>query len=296
MQLGFFLVDVFTREPLAGNPLAIVPDAGSLDDGVMQRVARELNQSETTFLLPPTLAGADHRLRSFTAAGVEVFGAGHNAMGAWWWLADTGRLSLRGERSEFRQEIGGELLPLVIVSGPAGPIGVEMRQSAPVAGKVATDLPALAAALRIAPGDLAIDRLPAQVVHTGAPHLLVPVRSRDVIGRLRPDADRLLALLRDVEGEGCYVFSLDPVAADAKAHARFFNPTVGIVEDPATGTAAGPLGCHLVAHQVAAEGAPIIVEQGHAMGRPSRIEVVVRGSDVRISGPAVTVAEGTLRF
>lgn len=296
MQLGFFLVDVFTREPLAGNPLAVVPDADSLDDATMQRVARELNQSETTFLLPPTLPGADHRLRSFTAGGVEVFGAGHNAMGAWWWLADSGRLTLSGERSEFRQEIGREVLPLAIVSGPAGPVGVEMTQSAPVAGKIATDLPALASALRIAPGDLAVERLPAQVVSTGAPHLLVPVRSRDVVGRVRPDADRLVAVLRDVEGEGCYVFSLDPVAADAKAHARCFNPTVGIVEDPATGTAAGPLACHLVAHKLAAEGAPIIVEQGHAMQRPSRIEVVVRGSNVRFSGPAVTVAEGTLRL
>ena len=85
--VSFALVDVFSDRPLAGNPLAVVPDADHVDEAVMPRIAKEFNQSETTFLVAPTMAGADNRLRSFTPAGVEVFGAGHNALGAWWWLA-----------------------------------------------------------------------------------------------------------------------------------------------------------------------------------------------------------------
>src|SRR5689334_16869068 len=84
-RVRFHLVDVFADEPLAGNPLAVVPDADALDEAVMRRIAREFNQTETTFLLAPSLPDADWRLRCFTPGGVEVFGAGHNALGAWWW-------------------------------------------------------------------------------------------------------------------------------------------------------------------------------------------------------------------
>src|SRR2546428_4023619 len=93
-QLKFFIVDVFTREPLAGNPLALVPDADGLDSETMRRLGREFNQSETTFVLEPTRPDADWRLRFFTPDGTEVYGAGHNALGAWWWLAASGRLTL----------------------------------------------------------------------------------------------------------------------------------------------------------------------------------------------------------
>ena len=101
--IRFALVDVFTDVPLAGNPLAVVPYVPELDDAVLARLAREFNQSETTFLLPPALAGADWRLRSFTPAGVEVFGAGHNALGASWWLAVEGVLPLTERRGAFNR-------------------------------------------------------------------------------------------------------------------------------------------------------------------------------------------------
>ena len=96
--LPFHFVDVFAVAPLTGNSLAIVEDAGDLPLRLLQQIAREFNQSETTFLLAPTRAAADWRLRSFTPAGAEVFGAGgHNTLGAWWWLAEAGRLVLTGE-------------------------------------------------------------------------------------------------------------------------------------------------------------------------------------------------------
>ena len=90
VQIPFSFVDVFAEQPLTGNPLSIVPQAETLDDATMQRIAAELNQAETTFILPARQKSADWRLRSFTAAGHEIFGAGHNSLGAWWWLAESG--------------------------------------------------------------------------------------------------------------------------------------------------------------------------------------------------------------
>ena len=294
-QLSFFLIDVFAREPLAGNPLALVPDADGLDDETMRRLGREFNQSETTFVLEPTRPDADWRLRFFTPTGVEVFGAGHNALGAWWWLAASGRLKLDGASTSFAQQIGDRVLPVEIRSTAGRVAAVGMTQAPPSFGAVHDDRAALAAALRIHEDDLAAGTLVPQVVSTGAAHLLVPLRDRAAVARVRPDLEALLKVTRAVTDQGCYVFSLDPVDAAATAHARFFNPSIGIAEDPATGTAAGPLGCYLVARGVVADGATMIVEQGYTMDRPSRIDVLVRGDLVRVSGPAVVVAEGTLR-
>jgi trans-2,3-dihydro-3-hydroxyanthranilate isomerase len=286
MPQPFFFIDVFASEPLAGNPLSLVPDADGLELETMRRIAREFNQAETTFLLEPTAAGATWRLRSFTPAGIEVFGAGHNALGAWAWLADSGRLGA----GEFFQEIGDEVLPVEVLRTD-GPSRIVMRQTAPVFGATHDDPAALADALGLGVDDLG--DLPTQVVSTGASHLLVPVRDRAAIARAQPEPRRLAAELAGVGGEGCYLFSRDTVADDAAAHTRFFNPTVGIVEDPATGTAAGPLACQLLANGLAS-GDVIVVEQGHTMDRPSRIEVIVRGDDVRIAGRGVIAAEGTL--
>jgi PhzF family phenazine biosynthesis protein len=286
---------VFSQEPLSGNPLAIVADAQGLAVTTMQRIAAEFNQSETTFLLPPGLPEADCRLRCFTASGVEVFGAGHNALGAWWWLAAAGRLTLHAPLSLFAQEIGGRVLPVEIMSSAGRPTAIGMLQTAPWFGATCRNLAELAAAVRLAEAELAIDdRLPAQVVSTGAAHLLVPVRNREVVTRARPDAERLASLLATVGGQGCYLFCLDTIDPAATAHARFFNPTVGIAEDPATGSAAGPLASQLVARGVVQDGSSMVIEQGHAMGRPSRIEVHVRGHEVRVVGSAVVVAEGSL--
>jgi PhzF family phenazine biosynthesis protein len=123
---------------------------------------------------------------------------------------------------------------------------------------------------------------------------MVPVRDREAIDRIQPDAKALFAVLDSVGGEGCYVFSLDPRQTNAVAYARFFNPTVGIWEDPATGTAAGPLAAHLVAHGLAKLGQVIKVEQGTAMGRTSLIQVEVLPNTVKVSGRAVVVASGRL--
>jgi PhzF family phenazine biosynthesis protein len=290
----FYLVDVFTDRPFAGNPLAIVADADHLGTERMRRIAGEFNQTETTFVLRPTTDDAQWRLRSFTAIGTEVFGVGHNALGACWWLAASGRLTLDAPTRTFAQEIDGRVLPVEIRSQAGRVVSVGMTQADPVFGAVVGKLSPLASALDLGDAELAVGRLNAQVVSTGVPHLLVPVRDQGALGRARPQ-ETLAAYLRSVGAQGCYVFCLDPLDTDAPVRTRFFGPNVGIAEDPATGSAAGPLGAYLVAQGIANGQRPVVVEQGHTMGRPSRIEVRVSGAGVRVCGTAVVVLEGRFK-
>jgi trans-2,3-dihydro-3-hydroxyanthranilate isomerase len=283
MEVPFYFIDVFTETPLTGNPLAVVADCESLDDATMKRIAREFNQSETTFVLPPTRSEATWRLRCFTPTGFEAFGAGHNALGAWWWIAHAGRVPLEEGRNKFHQELGERVLPVEVIASEGQPREIVMTQTAPQFGAIVDDEAGLAAALGLDETDFG--PLPKQVVSTGAPHLLVQLRDRAAIDRAKTEVGRLAALVRSAGGQGCYLFSLDPLIA------RFFNPVAGIPEDPATGSAAGPLAAFLIANKVI-DTETVVVEQGHALDRPSRIEVRVRGDRVEIVGKCVVTAHG----
>jgi trans-2,3-dihydro-3-hydroxyanthranilate isomerase len=297
----FVLLDVFTERPLAGNQLPVILNAEGLDDGRLQAIAREFNYSETTFILPPRHAKADWRLRSFTPKA-EVFGTGHHTLGAWWALAAKEGLVLSDPETTFWQEIGESVLPVVITSAGGAPLRVAMTQNKPHFGDVLTDLAGLARALGLDPSDFGIDfgadfdleRLKPQAVSTGAMHLLTPVRSLSVLKRVRVDAERLIALARPLGCEGCYLFSLETREPDSVAHTRAFFPGIGIAEDPATGSAAGPLGALLASHGLLPEGTWRVIEQGDEIGRPSRIEVRVSGGQVEVAGRSVIVAEGKL--
>jgi trans-2,3-dihydro-3-hydroxyanthranilate isomerase len=223
MILPFSLIDVFTDTPLAGNPLALIPDADELDAAAMQSVAREFNQSETTFVLSPTRDGAAFRLRSFTPSGAEVFGAGHNALGAWWWLAITDKLSLDAGFGRFAQEIGDRVLEVEVVGEDGRPRDVWMDQAPPTLGQRVSDLAELAGALGLDARDLEGD---AQVVSTGTPHLLVQGSSRAIVDLARPNSVRLAAVLREVGGQGCYLYSLDAVQPESRpTHASSIRPS-----------------------------------------------------------------------
>ena len=216
MPNQLYLADVFATEIAAGNPLAVVAGADGLDDTADGRLGREFNQSETTLLLRPTRADADWRLRCFTPIGVEVFGAGHNALGAWWWLAASGRLALDAAASTFSQEIGDRVSAVEVSSEAGRVVAVGMIQAPPAFGAVEQDPAALAATLGFAPTTC---RRPssAAVVSTDASHLLVVVRDRGALAAsgLMPMRRRAAASLGAV---GCYVFCLDPV--DPRAIAR----------------------------------------------------------------------------
>jgi trans-2,3-dihydro-3-hydroxyanthranilate isomerase len=280
------LIDVFADTALSGNPLAVVEGADTLTDTQMRRIAGEFNQAETTFVMHSDRA--DLKLRSFTAAGAEVGGAGHNALGAWLWLAEEGKLGpIQGPRL-FSQEIGEEVLPIELRS-VEGRIFGRMKQSRLKLGPALTDLMPLTAALGLAPEDVLSDPAP-RVADTGVAHLLIRLRGAAAVDRAEPSAKGLLKVLSAVAAEGCYVYALDSSAPD-RAYARFFNPTVGLWEDAATGTAAGPLAAYLASEGLIS--GAIEIEQGTKMGRRSILRVSLV-PEPEISGSGIIVMRGTL--
>ncbi len=280
--LSFALVDVFAAAPLSGNPLAVILDADPIPEAVMPGIAQEFNQSETTFVLSSSEPRATWRLRSFTARGDEVTGAGHNALGAWWWLAQSGRVAT----GDFTQELGGGLGDLTIRRNADKTLQVAMHQGpGSMTGQVASS--ALAAPLGLVPAQLTAD--PASVVSTGTAHLLVAARDRAAVQAARPEPSSLLGVLRNAGAQGCYLYATGP---GNTAYARFFNPTVGLWEDAATGSAAGPLGWLLCG----GGSGRLTVEQGDAIGRPSRIELRVEVGQVTLLGSAALFAEGHIHI
>lgn len=235
VELVAGLIDVFAESPLTGNPLAVVQGADALTDDEMRRIAGEFNQAETTFIMRS--ARADWKLRSFTAIGAEVFGAGHNALGAWLWLGENGDIGSLTPARTFLQEIGSEVLPIVLEL-IGGRVHGRMRQSPLRLSDALEDIAPLAQALGLDPGDILLEPQP-RPADTGAAHLMVRVRNAATVDKARPDGSQLLAVLESTVAEGCYIYAFDP-DAPTTAYARFFNPTVGLWEDAATGTAAGP--------------------------------------------------------
>lgn len=282
------LIDVFAEEPFNGNSLAVVEGADALSDAQMRRVAGEFNQAETTFVLKS--ARADWRLRSFTASGEEVFGAGHNALGAWLWLAQEGRLGELERARTFHQEIGHDVLPIVL-EGRDGVIHGRMRQASLRLLPPLGDPAPLARALGLEITDISTTPAP-RPAYTGAMHLLVRARNPAIVDRAAPSHQDLLAVLRGAGAEGCYLYAHDPSAPET-AYARFFNPTVGLWEDAATGTAAGPLAAYLGREGLLRNNV-LVVEQGVKMGRRSLLNVRLN-PDPELSGTGVIVLRGSMQ-
>ena len=286
MDLVAGLIDVFADAALTGNPLAVVEGADGLDDVTLRRIAREFNQAETTFLMKSDRA--DWRLRSFTASGSEVFGAGHNALGAWLWLAQDGQLGPLSTPKTFRQEIGDDILPITLEARD-GRIFGRMKQAPMRLHPSLSDSRALMEALGLAPNDL-MHTPPPRAVDTGAAHLMVRVNDKGAVDRAEPSAAHLLKVLKSACAEGCYVYAFDP--ASATAYARFFNPTVGLWEDSATGTAAGPL-CAYLGSESLLPGKSLVIEQGTRMGRTSFLRVALT-PEPELTGTGVVVLRGRL--
>lgn len=289
VELVAGLIDVFADTPLTGNPLAVVENADDLSDDLMRRIAGEFNQAETTFI--QRSIRADRKLRSFTANGSEVSGAGHNALGAWLWLAEHGDLGPLETARTFRQELGGDVLPIELQMID-GRVRGRMRQGPLRLFDPLMNLGPLAIALGLNDGDILREPAP-RPAETGAAHLMVRVRDAGAVDRARPDHDLLFAILEQTPAEGCYVYAFD-VGAPGTAYARFFNPTVGLWEDAATGTAAGPLAAHL-ADLGLLQGNEMAIEQGTRMGRRSILRVRLV-PEPEISGAGVIVLRGTIRL
>ena len=303
MALSFLHYDVFTHEPLTGNQLAVFLDARGLTADRMQALAREMNFSESTFILPPEAAGTDVRIRIFTPAA-EMPMAGHPTIGSAFALAHTGVIRPVASRVVFGLGVGpvpvdleweGERLRfawMTQLNPTFGPALLEPRLAA---------REAVAAAIGLGAGDLVPD-LPVQQVSCGVPFLLVPIRSPEAVDRAMSEASafRRLAVSTGIDLP-IFLFAMLPPGSTETVHTRMFAPEFGIIEDPATGSASGPLGCYLVCHRlVSADAALRIVSlQGVAMGRPSRIHVSIASRageivEVKVGGQAVLVGRGEL--
>jgi trans-2,3-dihydro-3-hydroxyanthranilate isomerase len=275
----FRIVDVFTERPLAGNQLAVVLDADGLDEASMQAIAREFNFSETTFVTASADPGCDWRVRIFTPA-YELPMAGHPTVGTAAVLRDEG---IAGVRLVF--ELG------------VGPTPVEFRggglvwMTQPEARFLATveDTALVASALSLAPEELRGD-LPVEVVSCGNPFMLVPIASLEALGRIRANQERWDQATGIVERGGVYPFV---ETSRGRLRARMFALGIGVSEDPATGSAAGPVGVYFARHLGVTS---LLIEQGVEMGRPSVLHVDASAARPRVGGSAVIVASGELKL
>jgi trans-2,3-dihydro-3-hydroxyanthranilate isomerase len=276
---SYVVADVFTEVPLEGNPVAVFADGDGLSTEVMQRAARELNLSETVFLLPGE-GGADARCRIFTPA-VELPFAGHPILGTAFVLGE------------------GRGLDTVSLLTGSGVVKVDLRRSDDVVvfGEMQQPIPSwerfdrqdeLLAALGVPASTLPID-----VYDNGPRHTFVSLADEAAVAALRPD----LTALTDVGQLGVSCFAV----ADGHVKTRMFGPALGVAEDPATGSAAGPLAVHLARHGANGFGERIEIHQGLEIGRPSVLYAQADGSADRlervvVGGSAVVVARGEYRL
>lgn len=273
--IRYVVVDAFTRKPLSGNPVAVFLDADDIPPEQMQAVARELNLSETTFVLRPRHPDADYRIRIFTPVNELPF-AGHPLLGTAIALgnidARTG-LALETERG---------VIPFTLERSAGSAVAANMLQPIPTWEPYEHEDFLLRAL------GLEKSELPVTAYRNGPRHVLVGT-TLDRLVRLTPD-QRMLAELPDMAAH-CFA------AADGVWRNRMFSPAYGVVEDAATGSVAGPLAIHLGLHGLASFGQAVEIHQGVEMGRPSTMNARVTGDEehiekVEVWGSAVQVAEG----
>lgn len=302
----FIQCDVFTDQIFAGNPLAVFHDEvtnQTLDDATMQKIAREMNLSETVFVLPPSdPAQALKRLRIFTP-GTELPMAGHPVVGTWNMLARLGVVAPPASgtgRVTIQQEIKLGILPVEIDFADGQPIKVTMTQGTPSVGEPLDEVALSARALGLREDEIGGWGLPIVLASTGVPYQIIPVRDKAALSRIRLNYQALGEVLQKVNDHAVYVVTRETHATEAFVSARMFcGESVGIVEDPATGSAAGPCAAALVHYGLAP--AQFIIEQGVDMGRPSYIEADVEGEKgnvtvVRIGGAAIELINGELHW
>jgi trans-2,3-dihydro-3-hydroxyanthranilate isomerase len=275
----YVVADVFTDRPLQGNQLAVFTDARGLDDHTMQALALEIGFSETTFVLPPEQGGTV-RVRIFTPA-TELPFAGHPVLGTAWVLAAP------LQRGVVELETGSGIVPVELERDESGAIVFgRMAQPVPHVTPYA-DPEALLRAL-----GLDGSRLPLETYDNGVHHTFVALGSAAAVAALRPDFSALVEL--EVMAN-CFAGS------GSAWKTRMFAPSDGIAEDPATGSAAGPLVCHLCRHGLVEWGTEVEISQGAEIGRPSTLYARATGRDgsieqVEVGGRAVVVARGEFRL
>ena len=285
MEVPFRLVDVFTEVPFAGNQLCVVPDPpAGLDTPTMAMLAREIGFSETTYVTAIRDGGYDVRI--FTPDAELPF-AGHPTLGTAFTLVSDGRAGADVVQTSAAGEVR---VQVDVAAGTAW-----MLQLPPVLSEPVADRHAVAAAAGLTVDDL-VDGLPIVPASTGLVHLMVPVREEAALRRARRDDAGCAAVCAAADTESLYLFV---VRGPGDVLARMFDRGSNIGEDPATGSAAGPLGAYLAAHGLGGMPGGVVIAQGEMVGRPSFLSVEARPTDgsfaVRVGGGVRIVGEGVFR-
>jgi trans-2,3-dihydro-3-hydroxyanthranilate isomerase len=283
------VVDVFTERPLEGNALAVFTDASGLDDATMQKIARELNLSETTFVNPATRADCAANIRIFTPTRELPF-AGHPTIGTSFVLLDEGAVPKGSERFVLEEKVG----PVSIRVEP-GERPLIWLTTPPIKYGRTFDPGLSAKALGIESNDL-LDITP-QLLSAGNPTIFIAVKDKEVVDRAWLDLQGMAMLTDGLQERAC-VFVFTPTSGGA--YSRMFAPELGIVEDPATGSSTGPLAAFMLRHDLVSGAADsrFLSEQGTKMGRRSILHVQLNGEQgvdgIEVGGYVSPVAEATL--
>jgi trans-2,3-dihydro-3-hydroxyanthranilate isomerase len=294
--------DVFTDRVFEGNQLAVFPEPAGLSDDQMQAVAREMNFSESTFIFPAEAAGTDVRMRIFTP-GEELPMAGHPTIGSTFALAAEGVIQPGRTRFVFGLNVGPT--PVSLDWRGSDLDFAWMTQPPPTVGGQIADRTGFAEAIGVSPADL-LAHAPIELVSCGVPFLFAPLTLPSGVDRVAIDRRQYAACCKaaGIDERPLFVFALVPGTSGGESvYSRMLAPGLGISEDPATGSASGPLGCYLAMHTLLRPDrlSHFISLQGVAMKRPSRLHISI-GIDkdavtsVRVGGRSVLVGGGVLEF
>ncbi|MDB5072020.1 MAG: Phenazine biosynthesis PhzC/PhzF protein [Candidatus Eremiobacteraeota bacterium] len=290
MDWEYHVVDVFTQTQLEGNPLAVFPDARGLNAETMQRIAGELNLSETTFVLPAETDGAAARVRIFTPQYEMVF-AGHPTIGTAFVLRERGLVARDADAFVLEEKVGP-----VRVRVDSGENPMIWLETPPITFGGAFDRAQCARSLGLTESDL-LDGVPCRLVTAGNPNVYVALRDVATVDRAAVDGAEMRKLLA-AEPEPTCVFVFTPTREGA--YSRMFAPEHGVPEDPATGSATGPLAAFMMEYGLVAtaDGTRFVSEQGTKMGRRSLLHVLVRGergaTAIEVGGHVAPLARATL--
>jgi len=282
------VIDVFSEEPLLGNQLGVFPDSLSLDTATMQKIAKELNVAETVFLGPATRPDCAARLRIFTP-GREMPFAGHPTVGSGFMVRELGLVPADADRFVLEENIGP--VPVRIEKGDGGRPLIWFT-TPPIRVGAGLDGAACAHALGLETSDLL--GKPPEIVSAGNPGVFIALKNKDAVDRAMLD----LGAARKLHDEPIFIFPFTP--SREGAYSRMFAPDHGVAEDPATGSATGPLAAYMMRHGLtpAADGTRLISEQGTKMGRRSILHILIHGANgadgIDVGGYVTPVIEGVL--
>ncbi|MDQ2879018.1 MAG: PhzF family phenazine biosynthesis protein [Pseudomonadota bacterium] len=285
MSRAYCIVDVFTAAPLLGNPVAVVLDAEGLDTERMQAIARWTNLSDTTFLLPPTIEGADYSLRIFTPRGELPF-AGHPTLGSAHAAIAAGRMP--AGQARIVQQCGVGRVPIAIEGEiPHRMLRFDLPEGT-VTALAASDCDELDAAL----GSPVLRAAAPSIINVGAVWIVAEVESPGALMAIRPDPARLAVLERGKAATGVSLFARYD---DGTLEVRSFAASSGIAEDPVCGTGNGSIALFRLHHGRVARGDGYGARQGRCIGRDGHVHIAISTQDViGVGGATVTVARGTL--